>query len=211
MSSRTDVWGLNCNLRESQTDSWEMPKCFTDPIKKKFLEFFLSRNQTTNWTNPKLWNADVKQFDCDEQRWSIYFRHRFCFLFFAKNATTKKTCLGAYKPRVRCYDVNELSLKFERCFDYDCIRMKILSEDYSKVRRWKKENSSSSFLFRSDRFYARKSIHWISLSSRKLSHNPHAETRPRFRLSIFFVRSLLCRSDVRGIFSKTNIRFVHSF
>ncbi len=41
--------------------------------------------------------------------------------------------LGSYKPRVRCYDVNELSLKFERCFDNECIKMKILSEDYSKV------------------------------------------------------------------------------
>lgn len=40
---------------------------------------------------------------------------------------------GSYKPRVRCYDVNELSLKFERCFDNECIRMKLLSEDYSKV------------------------------------------------------------------------------
>ncbi|CAF3586168.1 unnamed protein product, partial [Rotaria sp. Silwood2] len=39
---------------------------------------------------------------------------------------------GSYKPRVRCYDVNELSLKFERCFDNECIQMKILSEDYSK-------------------------------------------------------------------------------
>ncbi len=41
--------------------------------------------------------------------------------------------VGSYKPRVRCYDVNELSLKFERCFDNECIQMKILSEDYSKV------------------------------------------------------------------------------
>ncbi|CAF4998375.1 unnamed protein product, partial [Rotaria sp. Silwood1] len=40
---------------------------------------------------------------------------------------------GSYKPRVRCYDVNELSLKFERCFDNECIQMKILSEDYSKI------------------------------------------------------------------------------
>ncbi|CAF0814445.1 unnamed protein product [Didymodactylos carnosus] len=40
---------------------------------------------------------------------------------------------GLYKPRVRCYDVNELSLKFERCFDNECIKMKILSDDYSKV------------------------------------------------------------------------------
>jgi ribosome biogenesis protein ENP2 len=42
--------------------------------------------------------------------------------------------LGSYKPRVRCYDLNELSLKFERCFDHECIQMKILSEDYSKVK-----------------------------------------------------------------------------
>ncbi|UJR14908.1 hypothetical protein I4U23_001892 [Adineta vaga] len=40
---------------------------------------------------------------------------------------------GSYKPRVRCYDLNELSLKFERCFDHECIQMKILSEDYSKI------------------------------------------------------------------------------
>jgi len=40
---------------------------------------------------------------------------------------------GSYKPRVRCYDMNELSLKFERCFDNECVQMKILSEDYSKI------------------------------------------------------------------------------
>jgi len=40
---------------------------------------------------------------------------------------------GAYKPRVRCFDMNELSLKFERCFDHECVAMKVLSDDYSKV------------------------------------------------------------------------------
>ena len=25
--------------------------------------------------------------------------------------------LGVYKPRIRCYDVNQLSMKFERCLD----------------------------------------------------------------------------------------------
>lgn len=50
-----------------------------------------------------------------------------------RNSTSSFFCLGSYKPRVRCYDVNELSLKFERCFDHECIQMKILSEDYSKV------------------------------------------------------------------------------
>ena len=24
---------------------------------------------------------------------------------------------GVYKPRIRCYDVNQLSMKFERCLD----------------------------------------------------------------------------------------------
>jgi ribosome biogenesis protein ENP2 len=40
---------------------------------------------------------------------------------------------GIYKPRVRCYDVNNLSMKFERCFDSEVITFEILSEDYSKV------------------------------------------------------------------------------
>lgn len=40
---------------------------------------------------------------------------------------------GTYKPRIKCYDVNNLSLKFERCFDSEVVKFKILSEDYSKV------------------------------------------------------------------------------
>lgn len=40
---------------------------------------------------------------------------------------------GVYKPRVRCYDVHQLSMKFERCFDAEVVNMDILSEDYSKV------------------------------------------------------------------------------
>lgn len=27
--------------------------------------------------------------------------------------------LGTYKPRIRCYDTHQLSLKFERCLDSD--------------------------------------------------------------------------------------------
>ncbi len=60
-------------------------------------------------------------------------------LFKEKNKIDNRNFLllfiGSYKPRVRCYDVHELSLKFERCFDNECIQMKILSEDYSKVRK----------------------------------------------------------------------------
>lgn len=40
---------------------------------------------------------------------------------------------GIYKPRVKCFDVNNLSLKFERCLDSEVVTFEILSEDYSKV------------------------------------------------------------------------------
>lgn len=40
---------------------------------------------------------------------------------------------GIYKPRIKCFEVNNLSLKFERCFDSEVITFQILSEDYSKV------------------------------------------------------------------------------
>lgn len=40
---------------------------------------------------------------------------------------------GTYKPRVKCFDVNNLSLKFERCFDSEVITFEILSDDYSKL------------------------------------------------------------------------------
>ncbi|CDW52779.1 nucleolar protein 10 [Trichuris trichiura] len=40
---------------------------------------------------------------------------------------------GTYKPRIRCYDVRDLSMKFERCIDSDVIKMKILSEGFEKV------------------------------------------------------------------------------
>lgn len=40
---------------------------------------------------------------------------------------------GIYKPRVKCFDVKNLSLKFERCFDSEVVAFQILSDDYSKV------------------------------------------------------------------------------
>lgn len=39
---------------------------------------------------------------------------------------------GIYKPRVRCYEVNNLSIKFERCFDAEAVQFEILSDDYKK-------------------------------------------------------------------------------
>nr|XP_033795185.1 nucleolar protein 10 isoform X2 [Geotrypetes seraphini] len=40
---------------------------------------------------------------------------------------------GTYKPRIRCYDTYQLSLKFERCLDSEVVKFDILSEDYSKI------------------------------------------------------------------------------
>lgn len=40
---------------------------------------------------------------------------------------------GTYKPRIRCYDTFQLSLKFERCLDSDVVAFDILSDDYSKL------------------------------------------------------------------------------
>lgn len=40
---------------------------------------------------------------------------------------------GIYKPRVKCFDVNNLSLKFERCLDSEVVTFEVLSEDYSKL------------------------------------------------------------------------------
>lgn len=40
---------------------------------------------------------------------------------------------GIYKPRVKCFEVSNLSLKFERCFDSEVVTFDILSDDYSKV------------------------------------------------------------------------------
>ena len=41
--------------------------------------------------------------------------------------------LGTYKPRIRCYDVAQMSLKFERGLDADVVKFQFLSDDYSKV------------------------------------------------------------------------------
>ncbi|XP_014297984.1 nucleolar protein 10 [Microplitis demolitor] len=40
---------------------------------------------------------------------------------------------GIYKPRVKCFDTKELSMKFERCFDSEVVNFQILSDDYSKL------------------------------------------------------------------------------
>ncbi|XP_045765196.1 nucleolar protein 10 [Maniola jurtina] len=40
---------------------------------------------------------------------------------------------GIYKPRIKCFDVNNLSLKFERCLDSEVVTFEILSDDYTKI------------------------------------------------------------------------------
>lgn len=40
---------------------------------------------------------------------------------------------GTYKPRVKCFEVNNLSVKFERCFDSEVVKTEVLSDDYSKM------------------------------------------------------------------------------
>ncbi|CAD6194183.1 unnamed protein product [Caenorhabditis auriculariae] len=40
---------------------------------------------------------------------------------------------GSYKPFIKCYDLSNLSLKFERGLDADVIKMIVLSEDFSKL------------------------------------------------------------------------------
>ncbi len=40
---------------------------------------------------------------------------------------------GIYKPRIRCYDVNNLSMKFERCYDAEAVKFHVLSDDNSEL------------------------------------------------------------------------------
>lgn len=40
---------------------------------------------------------------------------------------------GMYKPRLRCYDLKQMAMKFERCFDSECVKMMFLSDDYTKI------------------------------------------------------------------------------
>ncbi|KAH8240945.1 hypothetical protein KR026_008691 [Drosophila bipectinata] len=40
---------------------------------------------------------------------------------------------GTYKPRVKCFEVSNLSIKFERCFDSEVTTFEVISDDYSKM------------------------------------------------------------------------------
>jgi len=49
------------------------------------------------------------------------------------NALHNAVLPGVYKPRVKCYDVSQMSLKFERCMDSEVLKFRLLSDDYAKV------------------------------------------------------------------------------
>ncbi|CAK9303841.1 unnamed protein product [Gordionus sp. m RMFG-2023] len=60
---------------------------------------------------------------------------------------------GMYKPRIRCYDVKQLSMKFERCVDAEIIKIHLLTDDYSKFicleqDRWVEFHASYGFHFK---------------------------------------------------------------
>ena len=40
---------------------------------------------------------------------------------------------GTYSPRIRCYELSELSMKFERYVDSDVVDMQMLGDDYGKL------------------------------------------------------------------------------
>lgn len=40
---------------------------------------------------------------------------------------------GTYKPRIKCYDAAQMSMKFERGLDADVVKFQFLSDDYSKI------------------------------------------------------------------------------
>ena len=60
---------------------------------------------------------------------------------------------GTYKPRVKCFDTNQLALKFERCFDAEVTKFLFLSDDFSKLlfleeQRWLEFHNQSGRYFR---------------------------------------------------------------
>ncbi|KAF7492906.1 Nucleolar protein 10 [Sarcoptes scabiei] len=60
---------------------------------------------------------------------------------------------GVYKPRIRCFDVDQLAMKFERCLDSEVIKCINLSDDYTKLLlleqdRWIEIHSQAGFYFK---------------------------------------------------------------
>lgn len=53
---------------------------------------------------------------------------------------------GIYKPRIKCFDVHNLALKFERCFDSEVITFEVISDDYSKVSMIVEQRPTKQFV-----------------------------------------------------------------
>lgn len=60
---------------------------------------------------------------------------------------------GMYKPRLRCYDFRQMAMKFERCFDAECVKMMCLSDDFTKIAMLQQDrhiefHNSTGFYFK---------------------------------------------------------------
>lgn len=40
---------------------------------------------------------------------------------------------GSYKPTIKCFETSQLSMKFERCVDFEVVDFHILTDDYQKI------------------------------------------------------------------------------
>ena len=77
--------------------------------------------------HPGFLNAHLLHWNTNISRWTVHFRYWYVTTVLQSLVEVFETelirfykvvlCSGVYKPRVRCYDVNQLSMKFERCLD----------------------------------------------------------------------------------------------
>ena len=73
------------------------------------------------------------------QEWhisSVPFRSSCASVFSPRTITSSSPCIpffsGTYKPRVRCFELSEMSMKFERHVTCEVSKLHMLSEDYTK-------------------------------------------------------------------------------
>lgn len=90
-----------------------------------FSQFFPRRCRLTSSyrANTRFLNACSFHWYTSLRRRSIHISFRSVFLYGVRiisvSVRIHYDCCpeGVYKPRIRCYDVNQLSMKFERCMD----------------------------------------------------------------------------------------------
>ena len=132
---------------------WQMVVCFCKQTQDDLVCFFLYRFIATDWTTARFQHAHLFILYTCFKRWWICDCNRLNCQWCS--VSHRELFSGIYKPRVRCYDVTQLSMKFERCFNSEgmlkeiygfwtfiililVIQFHILSDDYSKVNiiRW---------------------------------------------------------------------------